>query len=672
MNKKHIIIRAVIIFLLAALLLPGFIQRTENEVQNKDVVFSFNYNNAYQVLSSEEMDDTLTENKKMGVNTVTIPEESLSSLASTGFLTCMNYKDIGTKFDEESAFVKNLLVDNTKISMNSFLIVTKTDEAKAFIEKWLPAKYTEDEYFHGSGLNGAEVFVIYQGDTSNKKFGIGFNEGKIADAHNRGFDISLTMMFGAYTNTQYIDYIRELTDKYNIKYINLKKSSLYNDSSDYAEENYEAMAKLIQDKNLYLVLTENQDQLSNQKPVFYNQLVKAAGGKVLRSYETADFKDLDHVSAGYHRIIHSVVDRNLRMVVINQFSSGNYTYKERSDKTNAATKLAMDKLQEFGFNTDRYDTEYDYTVNRRFNSVIGFLLMMVMGITMVEILFGKRYKWLEIAVAVMALLGAVFTLKAPESLICLYPTLFSLLASCFAITVVMAYIKWAMDRLSTVLLTITTVLVTLITLMLCGYVQTVLLAGLDYYLNSLIFRGIKISLILPILYSFVAYGLIFVKQSDYAKRILAFLNMEIKVYWVALGVCAMGAALIYLIRSGNVTNISSIEEIMRNSIAERIAARPRTKEFLIGWPALVLFVYYAKNSNIQLLKWGFAVGSSILFASVINSYCHVFTSAEIINERVLNGALLGAVIAVFAIVANAVIIKLVRWCVKKYDLDTGR
>jgi len=236
----------------------------------------------------------------------------------------------------------------------------------------------------------------------------------------------------------------------------------------------------------------------------------------------------------------------------------------------------------------------------------------------------------------------------------------------------MAYIKWAMDRLSTVLLTITTVLVTLITLMLCGYVQTVLLAGLDYYLNSLIFRGIKISLILPILYSFVAYGLIFVKQSDYAKRILAFLNMEIKVYWVALGVCAMGAALIYLIRSGNVTNISSIEEIMRNSIAERIAARPRTKEFLIGWPALVLFVYYAKNSNIQLLKWGFAVGSSILFASVINSYCHVFTSAEIINERVLNGALLGAVIAVFAIVANAVIIKLVRWCVKKYDLDTGR
>ena len=47
-------------------------------------------------------------------------------------------------------------------------------------------------------------------------------------------------------------------------------------------------------------------------------------------------------------------------------------------------------------------------------------------------------------------------------------------------------------------------------------------------------------------------------------------------------------------------------------------------------------------------------------------------AAEIINERVLNGALLGLVIAVLAIVANAVIINIVKWCIKKYDLDTGR
>ena len=419
MNKKHIIIRAVIILLLATLLIPGFVQRVENEARNKDVVFSFSYNSAHQALSNDELSDSLDENKKMGVSAVTIGEESLATLASTGFLTCMHYKDIGTKFDEESVYVKNLLADNTKIRMESFLLIAKSPEAKAFLEKWVGAKYAEDEFFRGNALNGAEVFVIYEGGNSNKKFALGFNEEKIADAHNRGFDISLTMMFGAYTNTKYIDYIRELTDKYNVKYINLKKNSLYNDSSEYAEENYTAMAKLIQDKNLYLVVTENQDQLSNQKPVGYNQLVKAAGGKVLRSYETADFKDLDHVSAGYHRIIHSVVDRNLRMVVINQFTSGNDTYKERSDKTNAATKLAIAKLQEFGFNTGSYDMEYDYTVNRRFNLAIVFLLMVVMGITMVEILFGKRFKWLEIAAVVIALLGAVFTFIAPEGLICL-------------------------------------------------------------------------------------------------------------------------------------------------------------------------------------------------------------------------------------------------------------
>ena len=147
--------------------------------------------------------------------------------------------------------------------------------------------------------------------------------------------------------------------------------------------------------------------------------------------------------------------------------------------------------------------------------------------------------------------------------------------------------------------------------------------------------------------------------------------MEIKAYWVILAVGFAGVAAIYLIRSGNVTSISPLEELMRNSIAEVMSARPRTKEFLIGWPSLILFLYYIKNSNITLLKWGFAVGSSILFASVINSFCHVFTSAEIIYTRVFNGVLVGAVVSVFAIIVNAIIVKLVRKVIKEYNKEVG-
>jgi len=481
------------------------------------------------------------------------------------------------------------------------------------------------------------------------------------------------MMFGAFSNIDYIELIGEYVDKYNVKYINLKNNDIYEEDSPNANKNIEAMCNLIKEKNLHLVVTENQDQLSNQKPIGYQKLIDSSNGRVLRSYETVDFKDEDLVEARYHQILNSVVDRNLRMVVIDQFTSGKGTFEEKSDKVNEATQRTITKLESIGFNIDSYDTQFDYSVNRRMVSLVAVILMIVMGVTMLELLFFKKMKKLEILGLVAAFLGGGIAYKAPESLLYLIPTLFAMVAPCFAITVVMAFVKVMKEKFSTTVLTVLTVILTAITLSLCGFVQASLLSGLDYYLNSLIFRGIKLSLIVPIMYSFAAYGIMFMENREKCvEKIVSFLNKEIKVYWVILGIGAAGVAIIYLIRSGNVTSISPIEALMRNSIAEKMAARPRTKEFLIGWPALVLMVYYVKNSNIKLIKWGFAVACSILFASVINSFCHVFTSAEIIYQRVFNGILVGAFVAVAAIVLNAIIIKFVRWIIKKYNLDAGR
>lgn len=99
---------------------------------------------------------------------------------------------------------------------------------------------------------------------------------------------------------------------------------------------------------------------------------------------------------------------------------------------------------------------------------------------------------------------------------------------------------------------------------------------------------------------------------------------------------------------------------MRTAITNAFPARPRTKEFLIGYPSLVLFVYYMRNTDIKLVQWFFAVGTSILSASVMNSFCHVFTDLTIIYQRVVNGVLIGAIVAVFAFVANAALVSIVK------------
>ena len=97
--KKHIIIRIAVILILASMLIPAFSVRIANEAKNNDVVFALNYNNAYQALTEDEFEDSLKENKMMGVKTVSIAEESLSTLVTDGRLTCINYRDMCTKYD---------------------------------------------------------------------------------------------------------------------------------------------------------------------------------------------------------------------------------------------------------------------------------------------------------------------------------------------------------------------------------------------------------------------------------------------------------------------------------------------------------------------------------------------------------------------------------------------
>lgn len=670
MSKRNLLVRIGIFIVLTAMLIPAFSVRISNESKNKDVVFALNYNNAHMVLSAEEFDETLEENKKIGVNTLLIGEESLNSLISAGYVTGIRYNVLCHKYDDESEDIIRLLSGNRKIHNDSYVLITKREEVKEYLDKWIPSKYSEDEYVKKTTPLNADVYVLYEGISDAWKVTMGFDEKKIEKAHASGFNIALSMMLGAYSKTEYIEFIEDIIDKYNVKFINLKEG--YKDQSrmENAEKNYEGLCKLIKEKGLYLVLTETATQLSNQKPIGYEKLILSAEGRVMRGYDTVDFLDTNTgptaIDKRYYQILNSVVDRNLRFVTVNQLTNGTDDFGERSRKTNSSTDQVMRKLEEIGYNTSSYDTVFDYNTDRRFVSAVGMVIMIIMGLTVLEWLKAKKLGKLRILAAVGIVLSIGFSYKAPDTIILLYPTLFAALAPCFAITAVFAFVKCMREKLSGVLLTLASAFVALGVLLWCGMVQSTLLSGFDYYINSLIFRGIKISLIVPILYSIVAYTIIFgEKDESYISKLIKVLNMEIKVYWLVIFGMALAFAGIYLIRSGNVTEISATENLLRNTITNLMTERPRTKEFLVGWPCLILFLYYIKNTDIKLLQWAFAVGSSILFASVINSFCHVFTGAGIIYTRVINGVILGVCVCVGAIVVNAVIVRIVQYLLKK-------
>lgn len=678
MTKKSIIIRLFAAIAALSLMLPAVLTRVDNEDNNRDVIVAMNYNNFEMTLSKDEFDKALTDYKAIGVKTAVVAEESVNSLISAGYITGIKYNVLCHKYDDESEEIIKILAKDPNIHNDSYVLVTKRQDCKDYLDLWLPAKYKSDEFVKLETDYNATVYVIYEGAADAWKISTGFVVDKIKKAKENGYDVALSMMVGNYSTAKYIDIIEDLIKEYDIRFINLKSNYRKQQVREVgASRNYNPLCNLIKKYKLTLILTEKQDQLSNQKPFGYNKLVSAANGRVIRCYETFDMSGSGETDYHfrYYQMLNSVIDRNTRFVNMTQLTNGTDTFESKNERTLKAADMFIKKINRFGYNTSSFDTDFSsYNINRRLTSAAAMVLMIIMGLTMLQWLMSKRSVALEITAAAGAVLSIPFTYLAPEPIILLYPSLYAIVAPCFCITLVFVMLRAAVKKLSLIKLILMTAAVTLVSLCICGYVQLALLSGPDYCINTLIFRGIKLSLIAPILYGAVAYGIIFcTKRSESVlTKIPVLLNAQIKVFWVIIAGFVGIVGLIYIIRSGNVKSISGAENFMRNTITEKMAARPRTKEFFVGWPCLILFVYYLKRTDIKLVQWLTGIGASILFASVINSFCHVFTAAEIIYMRVINGFWIGAILSAVVFAGNLVLVKIVSALVAKIKEETAK
>lgn len=678
MTKKSIIIRLFAAIAALSLMLPAVLTRVDNEDNNRDVIVAMNYNNFEMTLSKDEFDKALTDYKAIGVKTAVVAEESVNSLISAGYITGIKYNVLCHKYDDESEEIIKILAKDPNIHNDSYVLVTKRQDCKDYLDLWLPAKYKSDEFVKLETDYNATVYVIYEGAADAWQISTGFVVDKIKKAKENGYDVALSMMVGNYSTAKYIDIIEDLIKEYDIRFINLKSNYRKQQVREVgASRNYNPLCNLIKKYKLTLILTEKQDQLSNQKPFGYNKLVSAANGRVIRCYETFDMSGSGETDYHfrYYQMLNSVIDRNTRFVNMTQLTNGTDTFESKNERTLKAADMFIKKINRFGYNTSSFDTDFSsYNINRRLTSAAAMVLMIIMGLTMLQWLMSKRSVALEITAAAGAVLSIPFTYLAPEPIILLYPSLYAIVAPCFCITLVFVMLRAAVKKLSLIKLILMTAAVTLVSLCICGYVQLALLSGPDYCINTLIFRGIKLSLIAPILYGAVAYGIIFcTKRSESVlTKIPVLLNAQIKVFWVIIAGFVGIVGLIYIIRSGNVKSISGAENFMRNTITEKMAARPRTKEFFVGWPCLILFVYYLKRTDIKLVQWLTGIGASILFASVINSFCHVFTAAEIIYMRVINGFWIGAILSAVVFVGNLVLVKVVSALIAKIKEETAK
>lgn len=148
------------------------------------------------------------------------------------------------------------------------------------------------------------------------------------------------------------------------------------------------------------------------------------------------------------------------------------------------------------------------------------------------------------------------------------------------------------------------------------------------------FRGVKLSQILPILFTVCVVLLYLCPPREIISG---------KKYILILGavILCVGAGY-YILRTGNAT-VSVLEQRFRNWLEHVLIVRPRTKEFLVAWPCLsIAFVLVIRGK--PRYAWPFAILTSVGFASVVNTFCHSRAPLWLSLTRTLLGAIIGAAI----------------------------
>ncbi|SRR5579872_259908 len=126
-------------------------------------------------------------------------------------------------------------------------------------------------------------------------------------------------------------------------------------------------------------------------------------------------------------------------------------------------------------------------------------------------------------------------------------------------------------------------------------------------------------------------------------------NAPLRAWQFAAIILFGAAAALLLIRSGNQPDIgvSGFETHLRGVLTTLFGARPRFKEFLLGFPAIVLLPALSVAHR-RAVGWLIVLAAGISLADVIDTFSHIHTPLAVTLLRVFLGLLFGLVFGIVA------------------------
>lgn len=437
-----------------------------------------------------------------------------------------------------------------------------------------------------------------------------------------------------------------------------------------------------------LAVVETSQQSMNLVSDSLTKLVAASGENAVRVFSMWDYIQWRYKWYGYEGseeivncLYRAVYERNCRVVYLKMMM------QQLPDKTTeyitepeAYTELLTNfqqRMSGLGYTQQTIGSMGNIDVN-----LILAILMAVGAVSaallLLDLIFPLKQKILWLLTALGCLGAAVVLFVMPNTGRLILSIGGGIVMPLFAMVLLATYLSSSQRSGSAAVQCIAAVLVTALICLAGGMFASAPLSDSSYMLEMELYRGVKFMQIVP-LAGFACYFLLlqfgnhfrtFLQEapSDRKAAIHTFMETPIRVKFIvfALAAAAIGAVFLavgsyYMARTGHTAGATTtdLEMMLRNILEERLPARPRTKEFLIGYPCIMLYVW-CRRKKLDWLSIVPALGAVIGLTSIVNTFLHIRTTFMLSLIRVVIGLGFGLVLGLAAVAFAELIYRLIK------------
>ncbi len=626
-------------------------QRMQSEADYKNVQMVVNYNDIVALANGNDMSkaELTGELQKRGVSAVLYKEWSLGDLANNGQVALHLGQSIqNTNFYHQIS--KELPINEATV----YVAILDQSVAEQ-VSKHTLLKAAGSKYYPGSVPVITVPVMVPTGDTELttvmtkvKEIGVGFDQKAIAQMADLGMGTvpqlrswnspsgeSLRLAFG------------EVKAMPNLNYLlfNDKELPGYPDTT-------RSIADLLKDSEGNPEVTVGTIEFSDQKGL--NQLGVLLNKDVIRLHTISNNEMSKFTQdSALDRWMLAARERNMRSLLVRFFD---ITSPGTALQTNLDYLEAIQTgLLDSGFHLDQPYEKPD--------SIAAS--MVVLTLIGVGVAAGVMLILLEMRLPKLGALALILGSIAWVGLLVLSPVMAKKLMALLSVV--------TFPTLSCILVmkperrSLGKSIMALLAMCALSYIGAILMVGLLadilFMLKLDQFIGVKIAHVIPIaVVPFILYLWNVEKPIEHAKQLL---DKALDYKWAALFALVAVAGVIYISRTGNTTaELSVAESTMRTFLNDVMGVRPRSKEFLIGYPCtLLLFWLGASRKN-----WILTIPAIIGQVSLVNTYAHIHTALLMSLQRSFNGLLLGIVLGVLLVAGVQLLLKLYQHLEKKEGL----